>query len=438
MFTDFATAESRQKTFRKFAPLLAAATIALAGQAAHATDGYFLNGVGAKADGEAGVAIALPQDALSIAANPASATELGHRVDGGLQVFVPDRSATIHGNNLGGGYTLNGTYSGNGANPFVLPEIGFVRPLSDKVSIGIAIYGNGGMNTVYKTNPFGAIGASGPAGVDLKQIFITPTIAAKVLPGQSLGISPLVVVQSFRATGIQPFAGYSAHPASGFNDPGESWSTGAGVRVGYLGHFGSALTIGAFYQTKVWTGKFGKYAGLFADAGGFDVPASWGGGVALKATDRLTLGADVKRIEYSGVASVGDSLAPLFSGVPFGAAGGPGFGWQDITVFKLGASYVVNPSLTVRAGYGHSGNPVPASQTLLNILAPGVVQNHFTLGATYTTSGGVELTGYVLHAPRNTVYGSNSIPGAPTPFGGGEADVSLGENAVGLNAGVKF
>ena len=78
--------------------------------AAHATDGYFLNGVGAAAKGEAGVAIALPQDALSIAANPAAATEVGHRLDVGAELFTSDRSTTIHGNGAG----LNGTYSGNG------------------------------------------------------------------------------------------------------------------------------------------------------------------------------------------------------------------------------------------------------------------------------------------------------------------------------------
>ena len=398
--------------------------------AAHATDGYFLNGVGAAAKGEAGVAIALPQDALSIAANPAAATEVGHRLDVGAELFTSDRSTTIHGNGAG----LNGTYSGNGANPFILPEIGYVRPLSDRVAVGIAIYGNGGMNTVYKHNPFANFGAKGAAGVDLKQIFVTPTLAVRVAAGHSVGVSPLIVLQGFRAYGIGPFSAASADPAH-FTDQGVSWSTGAGLRVGYLGHIGPALSIGAFYQTKVWTGQFSKYAGLFAGQGGFDVPASFGGGVALKVSPALTLAADVKRIQYSGVASVGDSLSPLFAGVPFGATGGPGFGWRDITVVKLGASYRLSPTWTVRAGYGHSGNPVPSSQTLLNILAPGVVQHHLTAGASWTGPRGLEVTGYVMHALKNTVHGSGSIP---APYGGGDADVSLAETSVGLSGGIKF
>lgn len=394
-----------------------------------ATDGYFLNGIGAKAKGSAGVAIAQPQDALSIAANPAAATEVGERLDAGVEIFIPNRGATISGNPA-----LSGTYSGNGANPFVLPEFGYVRPLSDTVAVGIAVYGNGGMNTNYKTNPFANFGATGPAGVDLKQIFITPTVAVRVAPGHSIGVSPIVVVQGFSASGIQPFSAASQDPAN-FTNRGTDWSAGAGVRVGYLGHFGDAFSFGAFYQSKIWAGHFSKYAGLFAGRGGFDVPASFGAGIAIKPTKRLTVAADVKHIQYSQIASVGNPLSVLFTGKPLGSDNGPGFGWRDVTAVKVGLTYVASDRWTLRTGYGHSGNPVPASETLFNILAPGIVSHHITAGATYTTASGMELTGYVMHAPKQTVRGSGSIP---LPYGGGEADVSLGETSFGLSAGVRF
>ena len=416
---------------RKFLTSSAALTALLAAaNPAHATDGYFLNGIGAKAKGSAGVAIAQPQDALSIAANPAAATEVGERLDAGVEIFIPNRGATISGNGAG----LNGTYSGNGANPFVLPEFGYVRPLSDSVAVGIAVYGNGGMNTHYKTNPFASFGATGPAGVDLKQIFITPTLAVRVAPGHSIGVSPIIMVQGFSASGIQPFSAASQDPAN-FTNRGTDWSVGTGVRVGYLGHFGDAFSFGAFYQSKIWSGHFNKYAGLFAGKGGFDVPASFGAGIAIKPTPALTLAADVKHIQYSQVASVGNPLSVLFTGKPLGSENGPGFGWRDITAVKVGLTYVASDRWTLRTGYGHSENPVPASETLFNVLAPGVVTHHVTAGATYTTASGLELTGYVMHAPKQTVHGSGSIP---APYGGGEADVSLGETSFGLSAGVKF
>jgi long-chain fatty acid transport protein len=414
--------------------LLLSFALMLAAVPAHATDGYFLHGSGAKAKGMAGAGVAYPQDALAIASNPAAATEVGHRLDIGVDLFVPDRSVAIRGNAFG----PDATYSGNGANPFVLPEFGYVRALSDTVAVGLAIYGNGGMNTEYKTNPFGRFGATGAAGIDLKQIFITPTLAYRIAGGHSIGISVLGLVQGFQAKGIAPFAAASSDPAN-FTDRGTSWSFGAGVRVGWLGHLTDRLTAGAFYQSKVWASDFNEYAGLFSDRGGFDVPASWGGGLAYRLTDSLDIAADVKRIEYSGVASVGTSLAPLFAGVPFGATDGPGFGWRDITVFKVGVAYDASKALTLRTGYGRSGQPVPTSQTFLNTLAPGVVQDHFTVGATWTAPSGVEVTAHALYAPRTTVQGEGSIPpGLPPGFGGGETDISLGEFSTGISIGLKF
>ncbi len=404
-------------------PSLSLATIA------HATDGYFQNGLGAKAKGQAGAAIADPQDSLSIGANPAAAAALGYRFDIGADVFVPDRSAAVSGNGAG----LDGRSSGNGLNPFVMPEFGIVRPLPGGLALGLAVYGNGGMNTVYKQNPFAAFDATGHAGVDLKQVFVAPTLAVEVAPGQSLGVSPLGLLQSFKAAGLQPFAVASADPAR-FTNRGTDWSTGAGVRVGYLGRFGR-VSLGAFYQSEVLATGFHRYEGLFAERGGFDVPASWGAGLAVRASEALTVAVDVKRIAYSSVRSIGTPLAPLLAGRPFGAADGPGFGWRDISVVKLGLRYAVNPSLTLRAGYGYAQNPVRPSQTLLNILAPGVVTHHVTAGATWTTASGTEITGFVMHAPRNTAKGRGSIP---VSYGGGEADIALAETALGVSVGWKL
>ncbi len=415
----------------RIAALASAALIAtLASNPAQATDGYFLNGVGAKGKGMGGAGIAYPQDGMAAVNNPASIAGMESRLDLGVEIFVPDRGADISGNGAG----LNGSYDGNGSNPFILPEFAYVRPLSNDLTFALTINGNGGMNTDYETNPFASFGAQGDAGVDLKQVFISPTLAYEFAEGHSVGVSAIGLVQGFRASGIQPFTAASSDPAN-FTDRGTDASFGAGFRVGYYGELNDVVSIGAFYQSTIWADEFDKYAGLFADQGGFDVPTSYGAGIALHPTDRLSLAADVKRIEYSDVGSVGNPLAPLFSGVPFGATDGPGFGWDDVTVFKVGADYDVSDRFTVRAGYGRSENPVPQSETFLNILAPGVVQDHFTVGATWQASDRIEITGFAMRAPRNTVEGSGSIP---VNYGGGEADVYLAETSFGLGFGLEL
>ena len=86
---------------------------------------------------------------------------------------------------------------------------------------------------------------------------------------------------------------------------------------------------------------------------------------------------DYKHIFYSKIPSVGNSSAiPL----PFGASGGPGFGWHDVDVFKIGAEWRASPAWTLRAGYAHNTNPIKSTDVTLNIIAPGVVTDHITGG----------------------------------------------------------
>ena len=111
---------------------------------------------------------------------------------------------------------------------------------------------------------------------------------------------------------------------------------------------------------------------------------------------------------------------------------GSGFGWQDITVYKLGVSHAYSSSFTIRAGYDHCDQPIPNSQTLLNIVAPGVVQDHLTLGATWTLADKSEISVAYVHAFEKTVNGSGSIPAG---FGSGEANLTMHEDSIGISYG---
>jgi len=412
----------------KKALLATAVTAALVPAAAFATTGYFSHGYGMKAKSMGGVGIALPQDSLAAATNPAGMALIGNRMDLGLDWFRPDRGAEIVGNPM-----LSGTYDGNGASDFLIPEFGFNRMLDPNLALGISVYGNGGMNTEYTTSPFAAIGGSSPAGVDLSQLFIAPTIAWKT-GGHAFGASLNLAYQRFQARGLQPFAMFSSDPAN-VTDRGYDTSTGWGVRVGWTGQVTPSVTLGATYQTKTQMGKFDKYKGLFAEQGGFDIPENYGVGVAWKAGSGLTLAADVQQINYGDVASVGNPVDCLFTGCQLGADNGAGFGWQNTTVYKIGASYEWSRSLTLRGGYVTLKQPIPASQTLFNIVAPGVVENHVTLGATWQVSNQSELTVGYMHAFENKVNGAGSIPPS---MGGGEANLRMSQDSLGIAWGWKY
>ena len=415
--------------------LLAAATAAaIAPLAAHATTGYFAHGYGIKAKATGGVGIALPQDSLAAATNPAGMVLVGSRADLGLEWFAPDRGATITGNGAG----LNGTYDGNGESSFFIPEFGYNRMLSPTMSLGISVYGNGGMNTTYEASPFANFGGTSPAGVDLMQLFIAPTMAWK-LGNHSIGVSLNLAYQRFEANGLQPFAGYSSDSAN-FTNRGYDDSTGYGVRIGWIGQVTPTIALGATYQSKTSMSEFDKYKGLFANQGDFDIPENYGIGIAWKATPALTIAGDIEEIKYSDIPAVGNPINSLFMGSLFGSSNGPGFGWQDTTVYKIGVIYELNPNVTLRAGYVTLKQPIPASQTFLNILAPGVVEDHLTLGATWKMGTNGELTVMYMHAFEKEVNGQGSIPpGAPPGgMGGGEANLRMSQNSLGIAYGWKY
>jgi long-chain fatty acid transport protein len=108
-----------------------------------------------------------------------------------------------------------------------------------------------------------------------------------------------------------------------------------------------------------------------------------------------------------------------------GGSNGPGFGWEDMTVFKLGVQYRINEEWTVRAGWNYGEQPIPNSQTMFNVLAPATVENHLTLGASWNLDKTQELTFAYMHAFEKTVDGDY------TP-GFGTADITMSQDSFGL------
>jgi long-chain fatty acid transport protein len=390
--------------------------MAMAGLAtsAFATNGYFSHGYGIKAKGMGGASTASTDDAFFGATNPAAAAFAGNRLDLGVDVFSPNREASRTGL---GPIDMNVE---SDSNFFLVPEFGYNRMINNDLALGLTVYGNGGMNTDYPGGqincgfgPANMLCGQGDLGVDLMQLIIAPTVAFKFSPNHSVGISPLIGLQFFEANGLQAFGGISSDPTALTNN-GHDDAWGFGVRVGYLGKITPTVTIGAAYASKISMDEFDDYAGLFAEQGDFDIPENYNLGVSWQATPQLRLAMDYQRINYSDVNSIANaSLVPF----PLGADNGPGFGWSDVDVWKFGVEYKHNPAWTYRAGYNHGDNPISSSDVTFNILAPGVVQDHVTLGFTNTLQSGNEWSMSFMYAFNEEVSGASILPvfqgGAP-------------------------
>ena len=409
--------------------VLTALTAVLIALPAFATDGYFSNGYGVQHKGMAGAGVALAFEPMSAATNPAALGFLDSQMEVGVAWFSPDRDYTVTGSPSGypGTFGLMPGKVVSGSKSFFIPDVGVTWRLRDSLAFGLTLYGNGGMNTDYQAPTFG----SSPTGVDLSQAFVGATLAWKPAENQSLGITGLFGYQRFKATGLGAFAPFSSDGAD-LSDRGYDSSTGYGLRVGWQGRFGRVFKAGLSYQTKMRMGSFKKYAGLFAEQGGFDIPANWTAGIAFQPADTFTLALDVQKVEYSGVKSVGNPFLPNVMTARLGDDGGAGFGWRDMTVTKLGMAWNATPEWTLRAGYSYGRQPIPDSEVLFNILAPGVVEQHATLGTTYSSPAGHTFSLSVMRALGKTVTGPNPLE-AP-----GQQQISLHMTQWEVEAGYGF
>jgi len=403
---------------------------------AQATDGYFSQGYGMKSAGMGGASVAMTDNAFAGANNPAIASWAGDRMEVGLTVFMPSR-----GMQRTGGTALQPASVDSDSNTFYIPEFGYNRTISPHWAVGLTVYGNGGMNTDYAgrnyncgagANSANVLCGTGRLGVDLQQLIIAPTIAYKISDNQSVGFSPLLIKQIFKADGLQGFSLMSGDAAH-LTNSGYANSDGVGMRVGYLGKITPGLSVGASYAPKASMSKFSQYAGLFAGGGNFDIPENYAAGISFQLTPSVQLAADYQAIKYGGVTSIGN---PSTNAAPLGAANGPGFGWTDINVYKIGVEWQVAPQLQLRAGVNVCDDPVNSANVTFNILAPGVMTNHYTLGGTYALDQKTELTFAYVYASSNSVTGASLYNGMG--MSAGNETVKMSQQSLGIQLGWKF
>ena len=511
---------------------LAVATAVACSPAAFATNGYFLHGIGTKANGMGGVGVALPQDGLAAASNPAGMSWAGSRADAGIMLFNPRRDASIDATGMDAANSEMPNVVGSpgmsasadsGATLFLVPNAGFVMDMAG-MTMGMAMYGNGGMNTRYNQNIYAnafasAVGATttlqalfgggvpsdyssvgfagaleqmgiptgscfggtgidgslcaiggdgsvtGTLGVNLSQLIFAPSVSAKISENHSVGASVLVGYQRFRAYGLGLFKSFS-QDKDFVTNKGDDDAWGAGVRLGWTGKIADTFMVGATYSSKIYMQKFEKYKGLFAEQGRFDIPANYGLGISFKPVASTTVAFDVEEIMYGDVPAIANAgptpdqfIAGLAQGLSNGALtcadlgvtcnamgsdNGYGFGWEDTTVYKLGVDYAYNDQWTLRAGVNYAQSPIPDSQNLLNVVAPGVVETHATLGFTYVPVKNNEISVAYMHAFRKdqsyTYNNDTTSAVAPNGFGPQSYDANIGmsENSLEVSYGIKF
>ena len=360
-------------------------TSALFASPAQAMNGAQLGGYGIKNAGMGGASIALPLDASAAVNNPAG------------MAFVPQSFAI----NV---IVFNGQST---ANTPAIPDLVGAQTFEDNTTVSAP---EGGANWVISPTMTAGISLSAAgAGVDFgkpllpipgyanvqasqKVAEIIPSISWKVQPNLALGMSVNFATQQLNSQGL---AKPDGSPITGH---GTQTANGIGARLGVLWQTSPELSLGATYKFKTNMGQLGDYAKdiLAYSDGKIDLPSEYGVGLAWKASPTVTVAADYLRIEYGGVKVNQDP---------------DGQGWKDQQVLRLGASWEMDPSWTLRGGVSTNIRQIESDRAAKNITSPAVSTLAITAGATFKLDKTSDLSFSLEGNPTTTLDGTGSSDG---------------------------
>ena len=355
-------------------------------------------------------------------------------------------------------HTINPGKTDSGSEYFPIPYVAKNWSLEGDANISAVFYGRGGMNTNWDdpnagatsyfcgggdpltglpnsgTGPYCADRTSssgGTAGVNLMQAFLAVNYSNKVNDDFAWGAGPVFAVQMFEAKGVQTFAPITksfvqggVFPSANLSNNDADTSIGFGFAAGLWWGMTDTVSLGLAYQSRMYMSEFDDYADLFAEAGDFDIPSSIKLGLSFLASEQLRVNFDIEHTAFGEVDSIANPMSNMFAcpGLPLGGTdfesclggeNGAGFGWDDMTTFKLGFEWQRDENNTWRFGYSYGEQPIQAADVLFNILAPGVMEQHITFGLTRQMSNGGALNFSLMYAPENSVTGPSFFDPGP-------------------------
>lgn len=276
--------------------------------------------------------------------------------------------------------------------------------------------------------------------VDLKAYFFQPTISYKILDNLSIGVGMVVMTGSFDLNkglmpsgSLKPYLGdkYANITPGSVNLKGNS-EIDYGFNVGLLYDFNSSLSIGLSYRSKMYADvKKGEVQTSYVDAtaqgfifmnpeakagdalvnassfaSSLPMPANTSLGVAYKASDKLTLTADLQFVQWSE-----------YEELNFDFTKSPDFkvekNYDDTFIYRLGAEYIVNDIFTIRTGVYYDETPV--NKSYYNPETPGMNKLGLSAGSTIKLMDGFNLDIAMLYIKGFEIEGTVSDPNIYIP-----------------------
>ncbi|MDP1835848.1 MAG: hypothetical protein Q8K75_07970 [Chlamydiales bacterium] len=411
---------------RRFSSLATAAVLLFVG-CSLPLQGYFAS---VKALGMGGCGVAYPQDALAAAYNPAGMVWVGTRADLGAQMRYNDGHVVITDSTIDN----NGTFSADRGRYFAAPDVGFNWMVFDScdVAIGAVFYTKEFFKASY-SEAFPLFGTT-PLSMELWQGVLSPVFSIR-FESFSFGISADFIGQRLKVRGMEAFDDplFTTSPGNITNRK-ESFTGGITYTLGGLYKWTKCLSIGGMWQLHAKAKHFRKYRGLVSENGELQIPTRIVGGLYWRFAPSYGLAFDVEHISWNKVRwwhhNFPDTTDELTLN-PFGSAKGPGFGWQDQTIFHVGTDIKLSQAVVFRLGYRYARSPMKKDEVLLNILHLDTVEQDITVGCTIDMCTAGEFSAYYSYGVQHAIKG----PPIGGDFGAGSYTLVGQRHSAGLSMG---
>lgn len=358
--------------------------------------------------GHAGTGLSLDQS--SIFFNPGA---LAHLRQNGIQLGVSGLTAKIAYRNLAPG--ISEAYTDNPLSTPFQVYASFGQEESP-LRFGIGVYTPYGSSVKWGNQWEGRFGLN---ELSLQAIFIQPTVSYRITDKLGFGAGLIYATGSVNLQRSLPLIDSNGQESGIELDGG---AHGYGYNLGVFFQATEKLSIGLNYRSQVDM-KVEKGDVLFRLPGAsviapnfsatqFDaelpMPANITLGVGFKPTDKLTIAADLQRVQWSAY----ESLRFDFNG----NVGGPGLtssesarNYEDVFIYRLGLQFQSSETVTLRAGAYYDQSPV--QDGYLTPETPDADSRGVSVGLTLALSEKIDLDASFLYVNKKQRTDQGNLSG---------------------------
>jgi long-chain fatty acid transport protein len=336
--------------------ILAGAVMLSSLSAAFATNGDNLIGLTPASRAMGGIGVGAPVGASdSIFRNPAWMTSYqGFNVSFGGILFMPNVKARnkVDFTPMGASFKYDTGYVKSAADTFVVPEIGIVYRVNDRVAFGVGAFGVSGMGVDYRNKDQ----MLSQMHTTFQFMRMIPALAVKVNDMISLSGALHIAWGSLDLGAVMcqnPMDPNTCWNAGG----GQSQDLGLGFQLGASINIGGMAYAGITYQSPVsmtYKRVFDSNADGVLEDMKLQQPQEFAFGFGMAPSESFKFGVDLRWINWAG------------------ADGYENFGWKNQWVVGVGAEFKPTPKLALRAGWNYGKTPIRSK----NIMDPSAGANN--------------------------------------------------------------